>query len=180
MSKDNFLKKVKQTGYHTDHGLTQISFVIDQLSSNQIACIMTDTVNSWLDNNFGIDPIAFYIDNSFPSIPLKFPRYHACDLVGYQGNIIATSLSTILAAKNSFQGHKFFYIQDLEWERGWCKYNKDQTNEILNDTNIVKFCRSADHRDYITKSGYKVLDKIVEDFNIADILEIINDNRNTK
>lgn len=175
MKEKSFLKKAKEKGYHTDHGLTVIGVALDNLSARQDSCLAIHSINKWLEVNFGCDFMAFYLENLPPSLNPNFPRFDIRDSIGFKGHLFSTSLETTVICEKAFQPKKYYYIQDIEWERPYCKVDTKVVESIKNNEEIIKVCRSIDHKKYIELQGWKIHPKIVEDFNVDQILEVIND-----
>lgn len=168
-------KELKQTGYNGE--CTMVGFCVNDLGMNQIAYTLIKNVNSWLEDNFGLNPSIFFIENNMTCLPVKFPRFHLKDANVFTGHLIATDIKTVINLSYVHRCKKYYYINDL-FEIINAK-NDSGIIDILKDKEIIKFCRSKDHREYLMKKGYLIHDIIVDDFDLNQILEIINDNKRT-
>lgn len=174
-SKDkSFSNQARRNGFSATNGFTQVGFVVPSIDANQVAFTCITNCNRWLVNNFGMSFSVFYDKEYAPCIDPLFPRFHLADALGFEGHLIATSMSAALNIKTATKSRRYYYIYDLEWLRRGYTFSKEQTESILANDEIIKFARAKDHVEEIKKAGCTKLHGVVEDFNIEQIMEIIN------
>lgn len=168
------LKPAKICGYSENNGLGKLGFVIEDLSNGQIPYFCINNANVFLNQSIGIDISIFYENNAFPCVFPRFARYHVTEIVGFTGKLIGTSFKSMLSSLSGHRCDKFFYINELEWEKLNFPYSKEDFQRVMFNDKIVKFTRCKDYFERLTKCGVSVSPIIVEDFNIGKILEVIN------
>jgi hypothetical protein len=166
------IKEARRTGFDLETGFKKIGFVLKDVSAGQLPYTCIQSCNSWLDNNFGTNISLFCYDHTTSCVNTKFARFHVKEIDHFVGDLIATSIDSALLIKNNTRAKRYYYINDFDWTRPNFTLPIEYVDKIFNDNDIVKFCRSRDHRDRLIKEGYKILYTIVEDFDIKTILEI--------
>ncbi len=169
---NQFERNIKKTGYKD--GFTKVGFVLDSLDANQIAYTCIDSINKWSDENFGLSFTLFYRKNYLPSIDPKCPRYHVKDIMAFDGHLISTSIESSIAMQDAVKAKWYYYIYDLDWKRQDRNLSPDAVNKILSSNKITRFTRSPDFVDELKLAGCSSLNGDVKDFDINNILEIIN------
>lgn len=153
--------------------LKSVGFLTEDLSSSQTAFTMIKSINSYVENNVDID-FSLFVENQFmPCIYPKCSKFSIRDAFIMYGSLIATSIYTAKQLGNFPRSKHYFYIQDLEYLR---LKTPLEWHDIMFDREIIKFCRSKDHLNEIKSQQHynSISDLIVEDFNIEQILEIVN------
>ncbi len=176
MQEDNFLKKCEKSGFSLKDGFTKIGFIFNDFTATQAAYTFITNTNHWLKENFGSSICAFYEENSYPCVPILFPRFGTSEISSFQGHIISTSFETTKTLLGANRAKKYYYIDDIEYIRPWFK-DKSLFDKILNDNNIIKLFRAEDHYNKFVEDGYKIQKRIVVDYDINTILKVINENR---
>jgi hypothetical protein len=164
-------------GYERSKSFTKIGFAFDNLGPSQSTYLSIVSSNKWLSKNFDTNISIFFQNQEMPCMPISFARFHIKDCVHFDGNLIASSFDTLQSISKATKSKLYYYIQDVEWERGWFKHSKDDIDNSLRNNSIIKLFRSQDLYDYINNDSFNLPRLIVEDYDINSILEIINDNR---
>lgn len=139
---------------------------------SQITYELTEQSNKYLDEHFDVSIAAFFIENSKPVLPLKFPRFHLKDCATFDGILIATDSTTAISIKNYKRNKLFYYISDFHE-----LLRSKNLKEIMENDDILKFTRSKDYLE-ILKLNFKtsrISENIVEDFDIDQILSIVKE-----
>jgi hypothetical protein len=155
--------------------LIKLGFVLDELAPGHLSYVCITECNNWLNKNVGTNISLFYEDITLTCVPVNFARFHVRDSCFFDSNLICTSFRNLISTEHASTAKRFYYINDLEWTRSWFRYTKDQVQKFLNDDSIIKFTRCQDYYDNLKSNGYNIHKKIVKDFDIQSIMEIIND-----
>lgn len=166
-----FMKKQEKDTLKKCKNLIQIGFVLQDLGPNQLAYTCISSINKYLDNNYGIDPVLFFQEQSMPCLQPKCARYNVYDTSYYYGNLITTTIDTTVNTRNARVCQKFYYIYELEYLKN--KENKVKFDTIMNDNTIVKFTRCLDFLQQLRNDGYEINGTIVNDFDPTSIHNII-------
>lgn len=165
------MKKQEKDTLRKCKNLISVGFVVSDLGPNQIAYTCMSSISKYLDDNYGIDPVLFFEEQSMPCLPPKCARYNIYDTSYYYGNLITTNIKTTLSATNAKLCKKFYYIYDLEYLRN--EENKKNFDIIMSDNTIVKFTRCLDFLKQLRNDGYNINGTIVNDFDLKSIHNII-------
>jgi hypothetical protein len=165
---DNLAKQFKRFGLVVNKEFVQIGFALDHLGPCQSAYVGIVHANDVVKNNVGINVSMFFVDSQPLCVDAKFATYNIRDTANFKGNLIATSITTAKLISKCYTAKRYFYILDLNFDS-----NDQKVLEILRDDNIIKFTRSKDYLECLANKGFKINPKIVNDFNINEILEII-------
>jgi hypothetical protein len=157
--------------------VNNIGFILDDIGACQSAYLCIKNSNKFLKENIDTCISIFYSENILPCMNPRFARYHISDCTNFEGHLIATSIQSALICKEVSKSKKYYYINDLEWIRPHFDKNKEELNSILYDNSVIKFTRCEDYKKELKNNGVNVNDKIVKDFDISTILEIINEGR---
>lgn len=147
-----------------------IGFILNNLGRNQVAYTCISAINRYNNDSFGLNLNIFFKEQETPCINPVCGRFHARDSLLFNGHLIATDLENVKILNGVHLSHKYFYINNLPSILN----NKHLSDPILKDKTITKFCRSKDYRDELLKLQYDISDCVVEDFNMNQILELIN------
>lgn len=154
-------------------GKIQLAFCFNHLYSNQQAYTCIYNANEHLIKFGTVDFSIFFHNQMPPSISPFFARYYIEEVSNYKGNIVASSVEDVIRLHNTDMARKFFYLQDIYESRKLTKIHQELL-DALSNKNIVKFARSTEIRDHYRKFGFDIHENVVEDYNIEQILEIIN------
>jgi hypothetical protein len=149
-----------------------IGIVIPHTGSSQIAFHSIKEINRLIDNNYLDDIVLFFEHLVSPIIMPKCAKMDAIELSSFTGHIITTTINTTVTAisRNSNRINKIiYYVWDLEWMRPqknvylYNYYAFNQVNKIIS--------RSINHAKAIENYSNRKVDKIIEEFNIEEILK---------
>lgn len=154
--------------------MIKLGFAVSDIGPAQVPYTCITEFNKALMDRIDINISLFYKNNIYPCLSPKFARYHIKDTVGFDGYLFATSLDTLESIINSTRAKRFFYLNDIsEIIR-----NTDKAKELLYDHNIYIVSRCEDYFIWMTENldltRINLIDKVVVDFDINSILEIIN------
>lgn len=149
-------------------GFRKIGFLVDSIGPGQVPYLCIDQCNKWLSQDFSLTFSLFYLENAQPCLQPFFARFHAKDAMAFTGHLIATSNSTLDVLKSCMRAKRYYYINDLTWI--------NNPSMALQDKSIVKFTKCEDYYNKL-KDSIEISQKIVKDFNISKVLEIINENQ---
>lgn len=171
MANDKLLKISKKHGYKDGGDFIRLAFVVDDLGSSQVAYVMSNKANLFLEDNPWVNISVFFVEDAVPCVEPLFARFNVSDALQYTGRLVATSYGSAKAIKSCTRAKRAFYIQDL----AFILNNRVNPDDILKDDSIVKFCRAKDHYEFLKSKGYNVSPVIVEDFDINKILETLSE-----
>ena len=185
MSKVNQNKqKIKQlsktTGYSIENGFKQIGIYVDNLMANQFGYLLLYQTALFNQENFGASFSVFARDKLPPCLIPTIPIFNARDIVGFDGNIIATSIKNVKELSRATRAKKFFYIFDLEWKQKDVIISRIDVQSILKDPNIIKFTRSKEYYDCIKDECENLSQTLVPNCEPNLILEIVNESEHNE
>jgi hypothetical protein len=148
-----------------------LGFLLDDLSPSQTTYSCIFNSNHYLAKNNNLTICLFFNEISYPCTYPLFPRFHSRDCIGFDGLLISTSVESSMFLKQNYRSQKVFYIQDLEWERSW---GKNLNLDVLYEPDIIKVCRSEDHKNFIkkTKTPINLIDTIIDNFDILALSKL--------
>lgn len=155
-----------------------IAFLKKTLEPGQASYLVIKSANEWVKKNPYDNIVFFFTDQSFPCIPCNIAKFHAMDMYTYDGTVIGCDLDTAGMLSQVSRPRRVWYMQDLYHLRR----NTDlfEFDNIMNNDDILKICRSKDHREVLIKDypTANVAKEIIEDFDIKKIKEILNFHKN--
>lgn len=141
----------------------KISFLIDNIEQSELLYDISQFVNK---SNNEHDIIIFFKNHGVPYRTPSCPQMNICDLYGYGGSAIATSIDTARILINAVgPQEKIFYPYDVEW-LSFPTFSYGQLNSIFNSKDLLKFCRSESHKKAIENS-------FDAEYNIAENIECL-------
>lgn len=157
----------------------KIAFLIDNVEYSELLFDIHLFTLEHVDDN---DIIIFFKNNGKPYIYPQCPTMNICDLYGYTGTAIATSIDTARILINAIgPQQKIFYPYDL-WTN-LPSFGYGNLASVFKHPMLEKFCRSEYHQNLIENSFDEEY-TIVDDFKgllpsikegkdyLEDILEI--------
>lgn len=156
-----------------------LGFAFDSIGRSQSALLCVANANKLLSQDYKISISAFYEQNDMPCVNMNFCRYYTSCAQSFPGDLFSCSFNVMQAVSMYSLPKHYYYIQDIEYERPWIQKTAKLSafNSIMQDEGIVKIFRSEDHYKKFYSDGYKVDKLLVKDFDIQQLLEIIDDNR---
>lgn len=167
------IKDVKKNGYDIVNGFRQIGIILDHTTIGQLSYSAISSINQYMELNFGTSFCIFSIENTANSIVPNFPIFGTKELRGFSGSIIATSAKTAVELAKAVRCRKYWYLYDLEWLRPWGRDVQADAERIMEDPGVIKFTRCNAYRNLLIERGYLVDTTIVQNFEIENILQII-------
>lgn len=150
-------------------GFFQLGFIVDSLAPSQISYLMTQNANDIHKETPVVNVSCFFSNHQRPCMEYRFAIFNAVDITGFVGTLVATSFDTAKLLNNGFRSKKMWYINDISFLE---EQKKEDYDKILNDPEIVKFCRSRDHADKLIEIGFNIYPNIIQDFNIMQIIDL--------
>jgi hypothetical protein len=117
-----------------------------------------------------IDVVGFFENGARPCITPCFGLMHIAEAYGFDGTLIATSLSTaekVIRFPSAFR--KYFYVWDLEWHRQIYQY--ETLVEIYRHPELTLLARGEEHAEIIRKAWNKEV-VVIDDFNLKELCSI--------
>jgi len=153
-----------------------VGIIIDKSQGNQMSYDSLMAVQNYLPSEI---EVCFFVNEITP-LPLTpiTGLYHSIHMYSYQGNLIATSLSSIQDAQRSGCGGKIiYYIRDL---KDLSMYQPELVEDILKSPSVIKVCASKNYSKFVIQNYPSAIisNQIVEDFNIEDFCNIIFGEKN--
>ena len=161
--------------------MNKLGFLVENLGASQLGYYLCNNINKFLGSNPRSDIICYYEHFEEECMQPNFQVLHVADAWMQEGAIVATSESTAEKLLG-FPGtrERYFYVWDLEWlrfDKRKPKFGNMGYFPFLPYLNphLEIICRSKYHADIIENNFNREVKYIVEDFNIKQIMEIIND-----
>lgn len=148
----------------------KIGILVNNLGLAQSNWYLIQNINRMLGERFDIDVMVFYEEPHRPCAPTNFALMQMVEAWGYDGSVVATTLSTAAKAL-SFPGtvKKWFYIWDLEWVHMRLK-DYAMLQSIYANTSLQLLARSDEHARVIQDCWNRPVSGIVEDFNMKKMV----------
>lgn len=152
---------------------SKVGLLVEELSASQLSFNMIKNTNEYIENS-NVDFVAFFENYTSIFIPMSFASMCVNEIWSFDGTLVATSASTAMSISKTFSSEKkFFYVWDLEWIR-----KKDESFESMVQAfslnNVELIARSEDHAKAIKNYSNRDVCGIVENFNIEQLIRIIN------
>ena len=154
--------------------LKNFSILVENSGASQLSFFVIEGLNKLTETRPEIDAILFYENQHKNCIPANFATMQMSEAWGQSGPIIATSASTAKKLTSFPSKEKFFYVWDLDWVRNLQRYEK--LSEIYTDKSLTLIARSYSHKKAIENAFNREVSHIVSDFNINEILSILEEN----
>lgn len=151
----------------------KLGITVSSLGPNQLAYHTIKNLNLHLDVRPDLDPIVFYENNIRPCLPMNFASMQIYEAWGYDGIVVATSLSNahkLLEFPASTA--KFFYVWDLEWLRLQFKQYRSLV-QIYRNPDLKLIARSESHKDIIEDCWNTKVVGVVDNLDMGQLLGII-------
>ena len=152
----------------------QIGFLIEDTSASQLSFNLIKNINEYSKNSH--DDFVVFFENSTASIlNPNFSLMSSNEIWSFEGSLFATSVATAMSMRKCFAPkNKLFYVWDLECTR---KQGKDFEFiiQIFADPSINLIARSKEHATAIENYCNRSINNIVNDFNIEQLVRIINE-----
>ena len=109
----------------------RIAFLVKELGLSQLSFYLVKRINEYLRENSDFAPIILYENMVCPTFLPMCSLTHFAELACYNGNAIATSMSTaIKMSKTPGPKRKLFYIWDFEYIRPNAQFRYSDIREI--------------------------------------------------
>ena len=151
-----------------------LGFLTKNLGSGQLGFFLIKNINDYLDQDRTHDITVFTEEHPMSCSTPSFPVMQSVEAWGQRGVMISTDLSTTCKLiKFPSASKKFFYVWDLEFLRGFAPINYDLIKKVYLNKDIDLIARCEHHAKVIENNFNRKVTKIVQDFNIAEILEVV-------
>ncbi len=148
----------------------KVGVAVTNLGPTQLNYFLIQNTNRLLAERHDVDLIVFYENLHNPCLTMNFGSMQLTEAWGYDGTLIATTLST--ASKIlQFPGpsRKLFYVWDLEWLRMREK-SFSELRSIYANPRLQLIARSDEHARVLEACWNTPILGVVEDFNINNII----------
>jgi hypothetical protein len=154
--------------------MMKLGILLNNLGPNQLAYTAIRNNNFYVDRAQDFDCILFYENYVRPCLPMNFASMQVFEAYGYDGTLVATSLSSAHKALECYASKKkFFYVWDLEWMRlQQFKQFRDLHN-IYANKELTLIARSQQHKDVIEDSWNVNVAGVVDNFDMRQMAEVI-------
>jgi hypothetical protein len=157
-----------------DDKVISLGIIIEDLSASQKCIEFISHANDFILHNVDVDLCVFTSNIVPPCIKPSFPTLSTRDLYSFEGVVVATSVVTLQAAKESNASHLFHYIYYPEFLSHNALYRHHQLNHWYTLPDVTRFARCLDYKDVVEEEfGCKVLDEVLPFFKLGDLLNII-------
>jgi hypothetical protein len=149
-----------------------IGIVVPHLGPSQISFYAIKEINRLVAEKYPHDLVLFFEQLINPVIQPQCASMCINELMSFKGILITTTIdnTTMSIARNTRKDNKIvFYVWDLEWMRpnkNIYLYNYKAFNSVHK-----LIARSENHKKAIENYANRPIDKIIEDFNIEEILK---------
>lgn len=151
----------------------KIGFCLEDLGPSQLSYEFITNSNQILEKGITFDIIGFYEGVARPCIPINFATMQIAEAWGFDGILIATSLSTAQKVlKCPSASKKIFLVWDLEWLRTK-NLNFRDLREVYANPKLTLVARGADHAKVIEDLWHKKCE-VVNGFDLEKVIEVAN------
>jgi len=154
-----------------------LGLIVKELGLSQRSYYATRNMNLAARFNLVNDCCIFWEQVSPTFFKTIFSTMNSSEIWEFNGTLISTCVSTTLTAQKAVNSAKrFFYVWDLEWMRRYNGRNADYKYNIeaFTDKDTSLIARSKSHASAIKNYCNRDVCGIVEDFNIEQLMEVIN------
>jgi hypothetical protein len=147
---------------------------VDDIGGGQLGYYLSRNLNVFLAKHYDTDVTVFYDTMHRQCMMPNFPVMQMAEAWGQHGPAVATSISTAIKLLD-FPGPspKLFYVWDLQWIR-----RGQQMWEIFEyvycNPRLTLIARGEDHQRVISQCFNRDVEYIVDDFNIEQLLGVID------
>lgn len=157
--------------------MKKLGICLQDFGPNQISYEAIHEINKYKQYNPYIDIIGFYEHKYKPCLQPEFSIMHIVELLGYDGEIVATSLNTLDDCNSSSTiKDKYYYAWDLEWIHIEMK-SSEKMRSVYCDKNLKIITRCEDYAKEIEKQWKKKVIGVVENFNIDKLIRVIENDK---
>ena len=151
--------------------MNKLGFAVNNLGASHLAYCLLRNIKSFMEERYDTDIIVFYENLVPPCIPPSCAVMQIHEAFGYDGTLVATSLSTAEKLLR-FPGPKAraFYVWDLEWLRMPQK-SFEELRSVYGNPELTLLARSLDHAEILADVWNRPVEAIVEDFDLKTILQ---------
>ncbi len=147
----------------------KLGIIIDNLLPSQINFDIQQGINLGIANKIIEDATIFYIDKSsmmnMPNININ----HVSQLIGFPGDVIATSINSFIKLlKSHIEGNKMYYVYNLEWLIGGT-VECMQLYKLFRQEKVKYIARGTTHAKLIENNFNKTPDFIMSNLDVSKI-----------
>lgn len=150
----------------------KIAAIVDNLGPSQKSFYLIKEFNKAC-SNISLCLSGFFVRSAIPVVPIMFSCKSVSFLSGFHGAAISTTIKEAdMLLKSSNNSRKIFYM----WDAEWLIYPKnfDEISSVLLDNRLDIVCRSDSHAKLLENFCNKSPIGIVDNWNIDQILGILN------
>lgn len=149
----------------------KIAVMLNNLGASQLAHALVTQANALVGSRADVDVVALYEALARPCLPMCFSAMQVSEGWGFDGPVVATSVSTAeKLARFPAASKKLFLVWDLEWLRGGGR-PFDELRRVYGNPDLTLLARSPDHARVISQCWGRDV-TTVNDFDLAHIIEV--------
>lgn len=149
----------------------KLAVCVRDLGPSQLTFRLIAAANELVGAGEGVDVLALFERPARPCLAMNFAATHLAEGYGYDGVVLATSLSTARAALGfPSASRRLFYLWDLEWLRGG-KGTFRRLRAVYGDPRLTLLARSPDHAA-AARAAWNREAVVVDDLDLARVLEV--------
>lgn len=123
----------------------KLAVMLNSLGASQLSYRLVTQANALVGSRADLDVVALYEELARPCLPLNFASMQAAEGWGFDGPVVATSLSTAeKLALFPAAARKLFLVWDLEWLRLRGRPFRS-LRAVYGHPDLTLLARSADH-----------------------------------
>lgn len=152
----------------------RVGIIMDDMAANQLSYFAISNINKAVKKTGKNDFVMFFENATPTAVTPLFACMNISEIWNFDGILLSTTVSsTLTSIKAVTPKRKFFYVWDLEWNR---THGKDFENSIDAYVNpeVSLIARGHDHKKAIENYCNKKVCGIMSNFNIKQLMDIIN------
>ncbi len=154
--------------------LKNFSVLVPDVGASQASFYLINETNKLAISRPGLDIIVFYENRHKSCLPTNFSTMEISEAWCNSGPVIASSYSTAKKMARFPSERKLFYVWDLEWIRSSdVSHRYEAHQDVYCDPSIELIARSDSNKKAIENAFNRKVDHVVSDFNLEQILEIL-------
>jgi len=153
--------------------MKKLGFAVPNLGASHMNYSLIRQINLFMTERFDTDIVLFYETLDLPCLPPACSRMQIHEGYGFDGPIVATSLTTAeKLIRFPSPSQKLFYVWDLEWLRMPQK-SFEQLHSIYANPELTLVARGQDHADVLTDVWNRPVAAVIEDFVLSDFEKLL-------
>jgi hypothetical protein len=155
--------------------MQRLNFLVDDVGASHLAYSLLTHLNVMVRERQDICPTVFYSNLTDQCVkPVEFNMMQMIEAFDQEGPTVATSIPTagrLITMPRPMP--KLYYVWDLEWQK-YGNFQWSSLQRILGSPDLTLLARSESHKTAIESCFDVQVHSIIEDFDLEQILEVIN------